>query len=145
MAKVWLEVVTMPTIAHQIQEGQMMLPRGYKKYQEAIESKAWGWVSIYEGGLVFFFPTLRSPKPQLLLLHSWYRWKILNEQGCMKLVSLCFWPIVNIEHFFHWKFIWIKVKIIMKFGDALVIVGKALTEQGLMKAIWKKLDWRCGR
>jgi hypothetical protein len=40
MAKVWLEVVTIPTIAHQIQEGQMMLPKGYKKYQEAIESKA---------------------------------------------------------------------------------------------------------
>ncbi len=41
--------------------------------------------------LVCLFITLRSPKPQCLLLHSWYRWKALKqlEVHWTELVSQC--------------------------------------------------------
>jgi hypothetical protein len=43
-----------------------------------------------EGCLFVLFVMVRSPKPQCLLLHSWYTWKAPNEYGFTELVSQCF-------------------------------------------------------
>ncbi len=45
MAEGWLEVITIPTLTHQIQEGQMV---AQLKVEATFESKALRWVSAWK-------------------------------------------------------------------------------------------------
>jgi hypothetical protein len=52
--------------------------------------------------LFCLFFTLKSPKPQCFLPHSWYHWKIVNEKGCTNwfhnVLTCNFWSKKVIEY-----------------------------------------------
>jgi hypothetical protein len=76
-----------------------------------------------EGMFVFV-----SHKPQHLFLCSWYHWKALDEQGCIKLMSYGFnvwWRSYSIlNNFLNENSFKSKLKFTRDFGNTFGIIGK---------------------
>jgi hypothetical protein len=95
------------------------------------------------------FVTLRSPKPQHLMLCSWYLWKALNQYMFIDLVwdylELRFKSYWSLNHFFQWKLNKIKTRNFIGIWKCYWCFWKAHNKSDLIKFISQFSKLRCGK